>query len=57
VSVGWAIGVFKLLIATPMHLALGVAMGGLLGVAARAGDGRTLWIAGALVAPLLLHGV
>jgi RsiW-degrading membrane proteinase PrsW (M82 family) len=57
VSVGWATGVFKLLIATPMHLALGVAMGGLFAVAARAGDRRTLWIAGALVAPLLLHGV
>jgi RsiW-degrading membrane proteinase PrsW (M82 family) len=57
VSVGWATGVFKLLIALPMHLALGVAMGGLLAVAVRAGDCRTLWIAGALAAPMLLHGV
>lgn len=56
-TVGWATGILKLAIATPMHLALGVTMGGLLATAMRAPRQHALWLVAALAAPLLMHGV
>jgi RsiW-degrading membrane proteinase PrsW (M82 family) len=56
VSVGWATGLIKLAIATPMHLALGITMGGLIAVGLRAPEQRSFWFAAAFAVPLLLHG-
>lgn len=56
VSLGWATGLLKLAIATPMHLALGVTMGGLIAVGLRAPAQQTFWFAAAFFAPLMMHG-
>jgi RsiW-degrading membrane proteinase PrsW (M82 family) len=56
VSIGWATGLLKLTIATPIHLALGVIMGSLLAVAAGSPSKRRSYTAYALAAPVLLHG-
>jgi RsiW-degrading membrane proteinase PrsW (M82 family) len=55
-SIGWATGSLKLVVATPIHLALGVTMGGFLAIAALTDNRRGMWLAAAFGAPLLLHG-
>ncbi len=58
ISIGWATGVLKLAIATPIHLALGATMGCLLAAAAaEAPERRRPHILLALAAPVLTHGV
>lgn len=52
VAMGGGMGLLKLAVATPIHLALGLTMGGLLALER---EGRGLWLA--LGIPLLLHGV
>lgn len=57
-SLGWPMAALKLAVATPIHLAIGITMGGLLAVAdsgtlVRRGVGLIL----ALALPVLLHGV
>jgi len=54
-SLGWHMALAKLAIATPIHLALGIAMGGLIVLAAGGGWGRLLLLA--LAPPALLHGI
>ena len=58
ISIGWATGVLKLAIATPIHLALGATMGCLLAAAAAdPPEKRRPHILFALAAPVLTHGV
>jgi len=57
-SLGWQMAALKLAVATPIHLAIGVTMGGLLviadsGTLVRRSTGLVL----ALAVPMLLHGV
>lgn len=56
-TVGWATGILKLAIATPIHLALGVTMGCLLAVAGSQRDMRRIYLRYAFAAPVLMHGV
>lgn len=57
-SIGWATGILKLALATPIHLALGVTMGCLLAMAATAtADRKRFYFVFALAAPALTHGV
>ena len=55
-SIGWVTGALKLVVATPIHIALGVTMGGSLAAAALSPRHRNGWLAAAFAAPLLLHG-
>ncbi len=57
-TLGWPMALLKLAIATPIHLALGVMMGGLLVIAGNcAAARRGAMLAVALVLPVLLHGI
>lgn len=57
-TLGWQMALLKLAIATPIHLALGVMMGGLLVIATGAKHPRRgIAFALALLLPILLHGI
>ncbi len=57
-TLGWHMALIKLVIATPIHLALGVMMGGLLVIAnGAAWPRRGMVFALALSLPIMLHGI
>lgn len=57
VSIGWQTGLLKIAVATPIHIALGVTMGGLLAAANQSPRHRRIWLVTAFAMPLMLHGV